>query len=260
MTSLKNNKEAPRFFCDLDHTLIYSHRVALDCKKQVVEMLNGNAQSFMTERTYSFLNKQSVVQIIPTTTRSVRQYERLSFFKDCQYALTCNGGLLLINGKIDEEWHAESLELISSATCELEKAKSVIHKLGTSTEIHNVHDLFFYIKCDSPAKLVAHLDKEIPQNYISLLFDAHKVYCLPNGLTKGAAVQRFIKRFGVTKTLAAGDSAFDISMLNAVDLALYPKSIKNPILAKKQVLISTTILSDGICDYLESLQKEIKND
>ena len=40
-----------RFFCDLDHTLIYSHRVALGEEKVVVEYLNGKEQSFMTRTT-----------------------------------------------------------------------------------------------------------------------------------------------------------------------------------------------------------------
>lgn len=51
MQSIETHSEI-RLFCDLDHTLIYSHRVPIGLNKIAVEYLNGKEQSFMTQGTY----------------------------------------------------------------------------------------------------------------------------------------------------------------------------------------------------------------
>ena len=66
-------KQKTHFFCDLDHTLIYSHRVPIHNDKRVVEELHGESQSFMTEKTYEFFLSQEIVQLVPVTTRSREQ-------------------------------------------------------------------------------------------------------------------------------------------------------------------------------------------
>ena len=56
--------------CDLDNTLIYSykHRVPGD---SCVEWLDGQEQSFMTERTQALLRQLPAnVRLVPVTTRS----------------------------------------------------------------------------------------------------------------------------------------------------------------------------------------------
>ena len=52
MQSIETHSEI-RLFCDLDHTLIYSHRVPIGLNKIAVEYLNGKEQSFMTQGTYA---------------------------------------------------------------------------------------------------------------------------------------------------------------------------------------------------------------
>ena len=80
MQSIETHSEI-RLFCDLDHTLIYSHRMPIGSDKMVVEYLNGKEQSFMTQGTFEFLCKQNCVHLIPVTTRSKAQYERISVFR-----------------------------------------------------------------------------------------------------------------------------------------------------------------------------------
>ena len=63
--------------CDLDNTLIYSykHRVPGD---SCVEWLDGQEQSFMTERTQALLRQLPAnVRLVPVTTRSKEQYQRI---------------------------------------------------------------------------------------------------------------------------------------------------------------------------------------
>lgn len=125
MQSIETHSEI-RLFCDLDHTLIYSHRMPIGSDKMVVEYLNGKEQSFMTQGTFEFLCKQNCVHLIPVTTRSKAQYERISVFRKelrCKYALICNGGILLVDGIEDPAWYSETLALISSELPELQATK-----------------------------------------------------------------------------------------------------------------------------------------
>lgn len=251
-------KQKTHFFCDLDHTLIYSHRVPIHNDKRVVEELHGESQSFMTEKTYEFFLTQEIVQLVPVTTRSREQYERISVLqKDfpSQYALICNGGVLLINGCEDRTWNTETLSIISHELSDLEYAKKVVERLIPRTQIHDVNMMFFYAKHDTPDVFAARLKQELSSSSIQVLHDNRKVYCLPRELHKGNAIERFKKRFSVTKSIGAGDSIFDVPMLNAVDTALFPTGIDHLIKTKEKIRISDQVFSDGICSYLETLKR-----
>ena len=258
---MQNDNPHPemRFFCDLDHTLIYSRRVALGGEKVVVERLNGKEQSFMTRMTYEFLKKQNHLDFIPVTTRSETQFNRLTVFQNDElykYALICNGGVLLVDGKEDKTWYKETLTLISQEVSELNKVRSIVQELLPSTEIHDVRELFFYIKHDSPCQFAIQLTQLALSASVCILHDCHKVYCLPSTLNKGMAIQRFENRYGCTKTIAAGDSEFDSPMLSRVDIAIVPVNVEWQINSQNVIVIADTIFSDGICRYLNTKRKE----
>lgn len=60
--------------------------------------------------------------IIPTSTRTEEQYKRIELdIGIVPYALVCNGGVLLVNGKRDREWYLESLQMIRNSRPEMEK-------------------------------------------------------------------------------------------------------------------------------------------
>lgn len=253
-----NRHPKSKFFCDLDRTLIYSHRVPIEGKKLIVEFLNGEEQSYMTQYTYDFFRAQDSVQLIPVTTRSKEQYERIFVFKTdipCKYALLCNGGVLLIDGREDESWYYETMRLIDCELESLQEMKTAVARLSPSSQIHDVRGLFFYIKHEHPARFAEQLTEIASTNPICVLHDQHKVYCLPKRLNKGTAVERFKARFGSNTTIAAGDSAFDIPMLVNADIALVPSLIEKQILSTNKIHISNLIFSEGICDYLKTLQK-----
>lgn len=244
------------FFCDLDHTILYSHRIDMNCGKYVVEHLNGKAQSFMTAKTFNYLKNQKSVEFIPVSTRTIEQYKRITAFQSIipvQYALVCNGGILLINGTVDEHWYTESLTIISEEIEELKRAKAILERLLPGKIIHDVNSLFCYAKSDAPEVLCSQLKQELNPTQINILCDNRKVYCIPNSLNKGNAIKRFKNRFDVPNAIAAGDSIFDVSMLNTADTALFPPDIQPLIKAKKKICVSTPFLSDGICTYLETL-------
>ena len=179
-----------RFFCDLDHTLIYSHRVPLDDPKTEVEYLNGKVQSFMTQRTLSFLRSQDAFRLIPVTTRSKTQYDRILVFQDilrCDYALICNGGVLLVDGTEDEAWYEESLSMVSGELPELHSLRQLTEQLSPASRIHDVHGLYFYLKHSEPDLFAGQLTQHTHTQKVRILYDRHKVYCLPVSLHKGSA-------------------------------------------------------------------------
>ncbi|WP_370851841.1 HAD family hydrolase [Megasphaera elsdenii] len=248
---IKNNNVC--FFSDLDHTLIYSHRIQISQPKRVVEFLDGKEQSYMTHKTFTWLQKQKSFQLIPVTTRSQEQYNRIFIFQHeipCTYSLVCNGGELLVHGIRDKMWHDETISLIQNSYDDLNKMKNVIKKIP-GVKIHFVENLFFYFLLENPLKWASYLIKMVPsQNVLVLTGGEKKIYCLPRLLNKGVAIERFKRRFFLKKMFAAGDSDFDITMLNSADIAFVQPQLANKINNMNKIIISNKIFSDGICDYL----------
>ena len=109
---------------DMDNTLIYSYKHDIGREKINVELYNGREISYITKRTFELLNEiKKRFLIVPTTTRTKQQYERIFLgIGLIKYALVCNGGVLLVDGKVDEEWYKVSKNLISNSVDELLKA------------------------------------------------------------------------------------------------------------------------------------------
>ncbi len=257
MKSIARHPEI-RLFCDLDHTLIYSHRIPIGLNKIVVEYLNGKEQSFMTQGTYEFLCRQNCVHLIPVTTRSKAQYERISVFHKelyCKYALICNGGILLIDGIEDPAWYSESLSLISPELPEMQTIKELVRHVSPTSLLHDVCGLFFYVKHDNPALCAEQLRRIAHPKTISILHDHHKVYCLPSMLNKGTAIKRFEETFGEAISIAAGDSEFDIPMLACADTRIIPPDLEHQLPVEETIMISDSVFSDGICGYLNTIAK-----
>ena len=99
-------------FTDLDNTLIYSKKT--DIKKRIsVEVYKGEDNSFMSKYSYELLKKlHEKLLIVPVTTRTSIQYERINLSIVPKYVLCANGGQLLKDGASDDEWYLKSLEII----------------------------------------------------------------------------------------------------------------------------------------------------
>ena len=104
------------FHTDLDNTLIYSYKHDIGPQKRNVELYQGREISYITEETYHLLQLvKNEMLIVPTTTRTLEQYQRIDLgIGPFPYALVCNGGVLLVNGVPDEAWYQDSLHLVLS--------------------------------------------------------------------------------------------------------------------------------------------------
>lgn len=104
----------PLIFSDLDGTLIFSAS-----RKQpgdiVCEYKDNREISCITKRQAELLPG---LAIIPVTTRSIEQYRRIRFPEGFspEYALTDNGGTLLVNGVPDPEWARRTMRLVQESS------------------------------------------------------------------------------------------------------------------------------------------------
>ena len=216
---------------DLDNTIIYSYKHNIGDKKRNVETYQGREISFITEESFELLHRvKEHCIIVPTTTRTREQYERINLgIGTIEYALVCNGGILLHNGEEDERWYKQTQEEIKDCKIEMIKAEQIMEQdINRNFEVRNIRELFLFTKSEKPEKSVGILKERLNLKKVDVYQNGVKVYVVPKNLNKGRAISRFKaklkKEQGITpiKLIAAGDSEFDISMLNTADIGFAP--------------------------------------
>lgn len=245
-------------FCDLDNTLIYSHKKSLNVPKRVAEMLHNKEQSYITRKTFDFLSSCREVSIVAVTARTMAQYDRVYKLLNClhsEYALILNGAVLLKNGLQDKSWLANSIREVRNSEPEMNTAKKLLEYYGGKPVRYS--DRFLtYIDAADPPKLLEHLECCIDSNLINTFCDSRKVYCVPTAINKGTAVTKFKNQFETGVTVGVGDSMNDLSMLESVDIPIIPHSmacyVSNP---NRIVVAKSEVLSDAACDEISKLIK-----
>ena len=250
------------FFSDLDNTLIYSHRHADGRPVVWVEQLEGRPQSFMTLPTYRFLQSAAWLPTVPLTTRTEAQYRRLQPLAGelrWRDALLCNGAVLLRDGEEDLDWRRESEEISKDDRPALERALSFAVSAFGEDRIQRTDPFFFYVKGGEAEMALQMLQPRVDPGHLRLTRDARKVYCYPQSLQKGTALRRYAAMAGASRTIAAGDSAFDIPMLEAADLSFYPQALAAAVRCPRGIPCQDGIFSDQICAGLNDIWKQGRN-
>ncbi len=228
------------FASDLDNTLIHSYKRALETDV-CVEFKEEKALSYMTPKALELLrsiNERDDIVFSPFTTRSTEQYERIHFFGDSspEIALAANGGILYIDGRKNEEWFDESKKMTENCRSEFKKGITLLSEdENVCFEIRVVDDLFVFTKSSDPLETKAMLDENLDCSLVTNYNIGSKVYIFPEILTKGNALERLKRKFDFEKVICAGDSEFDVSMLDLADTALCPYSLKKMVSAPECV-------------------------
>lgn len=209
------------FFSDLDGTLIRSAQRKRE-GDIVVEHKDGQEITCIASESAALLS--GIYGIIPVTSRSIEQCKRIKIpgFSP-KYAITDNGGDLLVDGVPDKKWAAWAAEIVWEYRAELKECQAVLQSdENRSFEIRFVDERFLFTKSDAPESTIERLS--LAGTGLSLYNTGTKVYVVPPEFDKGAAVKRFVDVFGLRgeKMICAGDSVMDISMLNIADIAIYP--------------------------------------
>ena len=217
------------FNTDLDNTLIYSYKHNIGAHKRNVEIYRGREISFISEKTFHLLNALNRrMLIVPTTTRSIEQYERINLgIAQPKYALVCNGGILLENGRSDESWYRKSSELIYHCRPVMQQAALLLeNEPHRYFQVRYIEQLFLFTKCTEAESVVCNLSAQLDCGQVDVFNNGDKVYVVPKALNKGNAITRLRNKLKPQTVIAAGDSAFDISMVLAADIGYVPKGFK----------------------------------
>jgi len=222
---------------DLDRTLIYSTAaLALTMADEdaprllCVEVHEAKPLSYMTESASRLLTELAdTVRFVPTTTRTRKQYRRISLpGRPPRYAICANGGHLLVDGRTDHDWNLEMRRRLSDGCAPL--AEVAAHLAATSDpewlrKERIAEDLFAYLVVERellPEEWVKELGAWAENRGWTVSLQGRKIYAVPGPLTKSAAVHEVVRRAGAELTLAAGDSLLDADLLLAADRGWRP--------------------------------------
>lgn len=252
------------YFSDLDRTLIYSKKFLKEDLKEVpIEKYEGEYISFMTEKAINTLKEiLKSKTFIPCTTRSIEQYERIEFKKhdiNFPFAIVCNGGYILHNGKPLKEWEAilkEELkknESFSNVRKEFVKNESILGIL----KVREVYDLFFYLVVDysifNKDNLIDFENYLIKNNW-ETHYSGRKIYFLPQNLKKENAAKFLTEYLGEKGFYALGDSSMDLNLLKASKKAYIPKnSFLMNVDVNENIFISKSDGLKGLEEILENI-------
>ncbi|WP_227999300.1 HAD family hydrolase [Nocardia australiensis] len=221
--------------------MIYS-RNAFSAPRDVptvcVEHLEGAPLSFMT--TAAALRMQTLTEpaaVIPTTTRTIKQFERIQLpGAPWRYAITSNGGNILVDGVPDMRWRIDIDAQVRAGGATLSEVNAELRsRIAESwvTKFRVADHLFNYLVVRP---------KEVPEGFLSEWGEwcrprgwsasrqGRKIYTMPVAVCKSRAVQEVRRRLWEngelshdSMTLAAGDGALDAEMLRTADCAIRPR-------------------------------------
>lgn len=214
---------------DLDLTLIYS-RGALAahaderCALVAVERHEGTEASWMAAPAAAvFAELYRDALIVPATTRTPEQWQRITLpGPPPRYAITANGGVLLVDGVADRDWHRTvDAELAKVAPlAEVWEYAGHVCRPEWTVKLRNARGMFCYAVLHRrrlpPGFLAESADWARARGW-QLSLQGRKLYWVPQSLTKSAAVAEIVRRTGIGTVVAAGDSLLDADLLEAAD-------------------------------------------
>jgi len=222
--------------CDLDRTLFYS-AAALGLSGEdgqaprlvVAEVYQGVPISFFTRESEALLTVLArSAELVPTTTRTRAQYERLRLPVSPRFAIAANGGFILENGVTDRGWSLQVAASLESGSAPLAEVVDHLEQISDPLWLRKrrvAEGLFAYLvveRAELPMALMSDLSRWCATRGWSVSLQGRKVYCVPDPLTKSAALAEVARRCGAVHIAAAGDSILDMDMLVAADQAVRP--------------------------------------
>jgi hypothetical protein len=217
---------------DLDRTLIYS-RAAIDAfgdggvaVTPVERYRNADASFMSIDAADAFAELHRSALVLPVTTRTPEQWRRIQLpGPPPRYAVTANGGVLLVDGVADEAWR-HRVEATLTAAAPLgdvwEHVEQVCDPVWT-TSMRRACELFCYAVLRRellPDGVVEAETAWARERGWHVSLQGRKLYWVPQPLTKSAAVAEVARRVGGRTVLAAGDSLLDADLLEAADAGI----------------------------------------
>lgn len=220
------------FATDLDRTLIYSRGAIetygdVDLDVVAVERHEDRDASWMTAAaaaTFAGLHERGLV--LPVTTRTPEQWRRVTLpGPPPRYAITANGGVLLVDGQVDHSWDRIVAGELAQVTplAEVWAHASQVCRPEWTVKLRNACGLFCYAVLHRrrlPPGFLAEASAWAHSVGWQLSLQGRKLYWVPRSLTKSAALAEVRNRVGAQAVHAAGDSLLDADLLDAADRAI----------------------------------------
>ncbi|MFJ9719355.1 HAD family hydrolase [Streptomyces sp. NPDC101213] len=222
---------------DLDRTLIYSAAAlaltmpdARAPRLLCVEVHESRPLSYMTETAARLLTDLGDAAVfVPTTTRTRKQYQRISLpGPPPAYAICANGGHLLVDGVSDPDWQAAVNARLADECAPLAEVQAHLAAFADPLWLRKeriAEDLFAYLVVERellPEEWVKELAVWAEERGWTVSLQGRKIYAVPKPLTKSAAVREVARRTGAELTLTAGDSLLDADLLLVSDRGWRP--------------------------------------
>ena len=211
-------------FSDLDRSIIYSKRfLGKDKSKLEIEIYKNENISYISKKTVKLIKQlQKNIEFIPTTTRNIEQFKRIEFSKydiDFKYAITSNGGNILVNGQIDSEYKDYINQKLKNSIHidEIMKLLEEYKNIKGIKKIRKADNIFAYIVVDNKIfdlKYIELFINKIKDLNWETYINGTKIYFLPQELKKSTAIKYICDKFGYKNTFAIGDSIMDKDMLD----------------------------------------------
>ncbi|SEK83570.1 HAD family hydrolase [Paenibacillus sp. OK003] len=259
---------------DLDQTLIYSRRsmgVSDDASGIIpAEWIRGELSAFMSDKALNRLKDlPEDIIFMPVTTRTVEQYQRIRIFQQDvipAYAVTSNGGNILIAGEVDQSWNEYVRSQLQQHSAEAVEVRQMFGDVLNSDWVAGERlcdGLFFAFVIHRDRMPIEQVTEKI-QALESLGWEAsiqgRKLYLVPSGVNKRAAVEYVRNQIGNVPIIASGDSLLDRCLLDFADYAiaprhgeLYREKQRNPELIPYRFTEKSGIFAaDEILEYVHS--------
>lgn len=216
---------------DMDRTMIFSHRFIdeyrPDCEYELAEEKDGREISYISKQVKAKLaeiNNREDIFVVPVTTRSLEEFNRIELGCKTKYAIIDNGGTILEDGEPIKEWeeyvskNTNKLEMLQVAM-DFEDMKSV----GRPSKYIDNKYVFNKTKDIKTYDIeVATIMTKYSQNF-NIVRQKNKIYAVPRCFDKAMAIRWLQHRLGCDKVIASGDSELDLPMLAIADYAIVPE-------------------------------------
>lgn len=215
---------------DMDRTMVFSKRFLEEyptkSSYEVAEIHDGRIISYISspvKKRLSKINNSDDTYVVPVTTRSISEFNRINIGLNPKYAIVSNGGTILKNGEPLADWE----EYIKANSClgDLMNCMLDLDELESVDRETKVIDGKYLFNKTSNGPLFDVEIAELIEKYPSLQFTRQrmKIYVIPKSFSKAIALRWLQNRLGCEKLVASGDSELDLPMLAIADYAVIPE-------------------------------------
>jgi hydroxymethylpyrimidine pyrophosphatase-like HAD family hydrolase len=236
---MDSNSSQLVLFTDLDRTVLYnSEFVDLSIPNLELEQvdvgINSKRDLFMTRRAYNLFTKLMLSRsVVPVTARSLSSFNNLSLAYHLKDLIFCNGGGIIVNGLVDQDWSKQIISELKALTYPVTDfthdvlgllPKDALEKVDYTSN-QNTKFLYpviyfqpqFYTEIND---VMLGLDPRVSTEYTITIEGEHKLYLMPKVINKTRAIKHFLSLVGTDCYVAAGDSLMDLDFLAASTHAL----------------------------------------